>query len=208
MSRYPDHPDVQAAKGHPGKRRTKVEKQLADAESLASLMAAAPAAAADLLAPPLYLDIRFAPALAIWRDLAPRLSRINLLQPLDRHTFAMFCVYVGEWVAANEAIIHEGYSRLVKTTSGDRMPRLNPNVDRRDQAMKIVLELSKRFGLTTLDRATLLRFHAVLPAGLFDAKQPGQPRDDDRQNDPAPAQPDAIGAMDGFDSVPPDGLPN
>lgn len=215
MSRYPDPPDVQAAKGHPGKRRSKVEKQLDEAARLAKDMASAPSSGPDVLSPPAYLDNpAFAAALAVWNELAPRLSRMNMLQPMDRYSFAMLCVYIAEWVEATQDIAKQGYVKNVKTVSGDSMPRRNPNVHRRDVADKMILELSARYGVTASDRAKLLRQQSVLPAGLFDQRQGVQRAnadDDDAAETPAPkpapAQ-DVIGAMDGFDSLPPDGLPN
>lgn len=208
MGRRKDAPDVQAAKGYPSKRKASVDKQLARAAELATLMATAPAEPGDKFAPPLFLDKRFAAALAIWRDYAPRLVHFNLLHDLDRHTFALFCVYMGEWVAANEEILAKGYSVRVKTVSGSYMPRLNPNVGRRDEAAKQVLELSKRFGLTPLDRASLFRDKKDLPAGLFGASLPQPAASNAAAAPAAPPAPEAIGGMDGFDSAPPGVRPN
>jgi P27 family predicted phage terminase small subunit len=209
LSRYPDHPATQAAKGHPGKRRTRVERQLEEADRVAGMLAAAPPDPNQPLAPPAFLDARFAPALAVWNEYAPQLSRLNLLDTLDRLPFATFCVYMGEFVTANEAIARDGYSIKVKTVSGGMMPRKNPNVDRRDIAMDYILDFAERFGLTPLDRAKLFRDHAALPpeaaASLFHHKPLGPKAPEEAATS---AQPEAVGSMDAFDSAPPGHLPN
>jgi P27 family predicted phage terminase small subunit len=205
MGRRRESFDVQEAKGHPRKRLTKAERQRLQAEHLAGLLAAAPSEPGDLLAPPaLLVDPRLAPALAIWREYTPRLSRLNMFEPLDRQTFATFCVYYGEFIEAQKHILDHGYSREVKTVSGDKMQRVNPNVDRRDTALKIILELSKRFGLTPLDRYALTANQAAAlgigggGGGLFD--RPGEAGRPDRSE---AEKDDIVGSLDQFDSQPP-----
>jgi P27 family predicted phage terminase small subunit len=204
MGRRRDPADVQAAKGYPGKRRSKTERQIAEAEAIAALLASAPAESSDRLAPPALLtDPRCAPALAVWRDYTPKLAKLNLFGELDRHTFAIFCVYCAEFAAAQQDILEKGYSRNVKTVSGDLMPRVNPSVDRRDTAQKIILEMARRFGLTPLDQFALLGQQASMPSGgLFPAQPAQQPPSAD-----AAAKPDdhgeLIGVMGTLDSPPP-----
>ncbi len=206
MGRRKDAPEVQAAKGYPGKRKRATKAELAakkerDRAQLAESMAAAPDDPSDKFAPPRFLDERFGPALAIWRDYGPRLTRLNLVQDLDRYTFALFCIYMAEWVAANEEIERGGYSIRVKTVSGSYMPRLNPNVGRREEAAKQVLELSKRFGLTPIDRINLFKDKTGLPPGLFGNMGDASPKP--AAPAAAASRPDPIGAMDAFDSEPP-----
>lgn len=206
MARHKDPPELQAAKGYPAKRRSSVEKQIAQAEKLAALLAAAPAEPGDHLAPPALLaDPRCAPALAVWRDYTPRLAKMNLFGDLDRHTFAIFCVYCAEFAAAQQDILDHGYSRNVRTVSGDLMPRVNPAVDRRDTAQKIILEMARRYGLTPLDRLTLIGHQASagLPAGGLFQPVPASPESGAAQQPPRPPQQDLIGSLDGLDSLPP-----
>jgi P27 family predicted phage terminase small subunit len=205
MGRRRDSPDLQAAKGYPGKRRSKTERQIAEAEALAALLAAAPSESGDRLAPPVLLtDPRCAPALAVWRDYVPRLAKINLFGELDRHTFAIFCVYCAEFAAAQQDILERGYSRDVKTVSGDVMPRVNPSVDRRDTAQKIILEMAKRFGLTPLDKYALIGAQSANPGALFDppAQQPSR-QESSSPEPPATGHDDLIGLANRFDSAPP-----
>jgi P27 family predicted phage terminase small subunit len=215
MGRRPGNPDDQAAMGHPGKRRSKTEKAIAEAERQAKLLAL-PRADETSDSPPAYLtDPQMAPALAVWREYAPRLDQLHLLARLDRHTFALFCVYAGEFVVANEDVLVKGYSTRVKTVSGDHMLRENPSVSRRDLAAKMVLDLSSKFGLTPADRNKLLRdgamrfddetlFGRVLPQATAPAAEDGA------GSPPAAAVHDgsAIGSLANFDSAPPGAKPN
>lgn len=203
-----DPPQVEAAKGYPGRRKTKVDKAIERQRHLAELLAAAPGDGDGVLTPPRFLDQRFAAALAVWRDYVPRLAKIHLFEALDRYSFALFCVAVGEWLEANEDIAATGYSMKVRTVSGDYMPRENPSVSRREAASKIVFEMSKRFGLTPLDRANLYRSHAELPGrgGLFAGGGARPDADGPPASEPAaPAaeRDEAIGMLGRFDSPPP-----
>lgn len=196
-----DAPGLQSTLGHPGKRKSKVEKQLEEAARLAQLLSTAPGEENNPLAPPLFLDDRFAPALAVWKEYAPRLKNLNMLDPVYRHTFAAFCVWMGEFVIANEEVARHGYSVMVKTVSGDRMPRENPNVSRRETAMKFVMQLSEKFGFTPLDQHKLVREMSISPMGqgtLFGNHAGGDGDADDS----------AIGSMDDMDGPPPDVRPN
>lgn len=214
MGRRKGDPDDQAAMGHPGKRKTKTEKAILEAERQAKLLAL-PRADETSDSPPAYLeDPRLAPANAVWREYAPRLDKLHLLARLDKHTFALFCVYAGEFVVANEDVLIKGYSTRVKTVSGDYMLRENPSVSRRDFAAKMVLDLSGKFGLTPADRNKLLRDGAMRfdDETLFGRVLPSdQPEVTAAENVPAPAPSHgvaAIGSMSNFDSVPPGAKPN
>jgi P27 family predicted phage terminase small subunit len=198
MGRKADDPTTQAAKGFPSRRRSKTERAIAEAERLAKLLADAPADPVG--APSLLADARMAPALQVWKDYAPQLRNNNLLDATDRHTFAVFCVFMADFAAANEEILLKGYSVNVKTVSGDKMPRDNPAVSRREIAVKFILELSKRFGLTPLDRYQLMKdqAHQNAPGPLF------RPRPDETPDEaPAPADEDVVGLLSKLDSAPP-----
>lgn len=207
--------------GHPGKRKTKTEKAIAEAERQAELLAMPHASDETADAPPAYLiNPQMAPAMAVWREYAPRLDKLHLLARLDRHTFALFCVYAAEFVVANEDILVKGYSVMVKTVSGDKMPRENPSVGRRDHAAKMVLELSSKFGLTPSDRNKLLRegamqFDSETLFGRAAEISPTAPAPAAPSTDDAPAaivapshDSAAIGSLGQFDSLPPGAKPN
>lgn len=158
----------------PRKRRmTKAERIVAEATRLADLLAAAPATPGGPLAPPMFInDPRLAGAARVWNEYAPRLEKLGMLEGLDRHTFAVFCTYVAEFVQANEDVIVHGYSKSVRTISGDHMLRENPAVSRRAEAVKNILDLSRRFGFTPLDRSALLRVSQAGRLSLFEGNEP------------------------------------
>jgi P27 family predicted phage terminase small subunit len=110
----------------------------------------------------------------VWLDTIPLLAARGLIDALDKHALAMLCVYVGEFVAANEEVLRNGFTTRVKTVSGDYMLRENPAVSIRDTAQKVVLDISKRFGLTPLDRAYLTKVQkgADIEPNLFDHPAP------------------------------------
>lgn len=220
MGRHRDNPLDQAAKGFPSKRKSKTEKAIAEAERLAGLLVSVRSQTPSEGKPGYLLDARLKPASAMWDDYAPRLDRLDLLSQLDLHLFGMFCIYAAEFVAANEDVLVKGYSVLVKTISGDKMPRENPSVARRDYAAKMTLDLSSKFGLSPQDRHRLLAAGAMhfddetlfgrvvqrtAPAAGENASE-GAPA---AEPIPAPvAEGSAIGSLSAFDSVPPGMKPN
>jgi phage terminase small subunit len=158
------------------KRLTKAERAIAEAQRLARLLADAPPASAGALAPPaLIADPRLAAAHRFWIDHAEQLRGLGTLENLDRVTFAMFCVYVADFIAAEDDILAKGYSVKVKTISGDLMPRENPSVARRDHAAKMILEMSRLFGLSKIDRLNISKLArgSDLESTLFN--QPDRP---------------------------------
>lgn len=202
--RRPDPPGLQAAKGHPGKRRSKAAAQLENAQHVAALLAAAPAA--DPLTPPVLTDPRFAGALKIWSDLAPELVRTHRLPRESRLIFVQLCVYTAEWLEAELDIVANGYSQRVKTVAGGYMERQRPMVQRRERAFDNVLKLSERFGLTPHDLYTLFKDQAAAASnnpGLFDGEGQAPPAPQ------APAQPAGlVGAAARFRTEPPAAKPN
>ena len=140
------------------KKLTKGERAIANAARLARLLAAAPSDGDGVLAPPKFItDRRLAPALAFWREHAPQFVKLGTLEQPDRFAFAMLAIFAAEFVMAQDDILARGYSVNVKTVSGGLMPRESPSVGRRDFAAKMIIELSKSFGLTKLDRLNLGR---------------------------------------------------
>jgi P27 family predicted phage terminase small subunit len=222
MGRHPDNPLDQAAKGYPGKRKSKTERAIVEAERLAGLLVAERSDTPSDRKPGYLHDPRLKPASAVWDECAPRLDRLHLLSHNDLQLFGMFCIYAAEFVAANEDILTTGYSVRVKTVSGDKMPRENPSVARRDFAAKMMLDLSGKFGLSPQDRHRLLaagamhfdddtlfgravQRQAAAPAGADDTAE----RAPAEEPIPAPiAEGSAIGSLSAFDSPPPGTKPN
>lgn len=177
-----------------GKRPTSSEKVIAEADRLASLIADAPADQGVPLAPPAFIvGVKMRAAVAVWNRMVPLLSDRGLIDTIDRPMFAMFCVYAAEFVAANEDLLKNGLTKLVKTISGDAMLRENPAVSIRDHAAKICMDLSRRFGLSPLDRAYVLKVQKgadIAPPDLFDLPEP--PAVEARPVDPGTAEWNAL----------------
>lgn len=221
MGRRRNDPRDQQARGFPGRRKSKTQRELEKMEQAAAENAkllAATADPADLQALPLFIsDKRLAPAIEIWKQYAPRLDKLQLLTTLDRHTFAMFCIYAAEFVLANREILDRGYSLPVPTVAKDAkgrpgvMLRDNPAVGRRDFASKMMLDLAEKFGFTPLDRAKLIHSQAMRAdeETLFGRIRPAQvaPQQATTPADPQP-QRSAAGSGRGFDSPPPGARPN
>jgi P27 family predicted phage terminase small subunit len=143
------------------KRKTRLQRQIEDAEKLAALIAASPIEGEAIPAPPAFIrDLRLKPALTMWRELAPLLAQRKVLEDSDRYQLALLCFWYAEFIVAADDVLRRGYSVRVKTVSGDFMPRKNPAAGRRDHAVEKISELSARFGLTPLDRFRLERWRS------------------------------------------------
>jgi phage terminase small subunit len=164
------------------KRLTKELRAMAEAKRLAKLLAEAPPASPGALAPPaLIADPRLAPAYQFWKDHADKLSALGTLEHIDRFMFALYSIYVADFVLAERDILDRGYSVMVKTISGDRMPRENPSVGRRDFAMKMIIQMSAAFGLTKVDRLSISKLvrGTDMEGTLFDTPQKPKSESDD-----------------------------
>lgn len=213
MPRLPDPPGVQEAKGNPGRRLSAVKRRELEAQRIADLLTQSAHDPSDPLRAPEIIATgpTAAAAVAVWRDLAPKLAVTHRLQPQHRPVFAMFCVYFAEWVLANEEVAKRGHYQKVKTVVGGMMERTRPIVQIRDRAFGMVMQLSDRFGLTPSDEYALFKDQAVAAAqnpGLFD-RGGSKPRDrqEEEGDGSAAPQPGAglIGSMRQLDSEPPAG---
>lgn len=211
MGRRADDPAVQKAKGFPGKRNSKTERAIAEAERLAKLLADAPAGPDGVpMVPAMLRNPLLAAAAQVWTDHSAELQKYSLLEKLDRFIFGLFCIYAADFVIASEDILLKGYSVKVRTVSGDLMPRDNPSVGRRDTAAKMLLEMAKEYAMTPLSRLKLFKDQAGMPAGGLwpQGHHPQQPTAAEADKPLAPVEEDVIGSLDRFDSPPPGSRPN
>lgn len=179
MGRLPDRPETQKAKGGPGKRPAAYRRRKEQAERVAELLAAAPAGVGEPMAPPVLHDPMFAPALAIWKELAPELARTHRLPKDSRLIFVQLCVYTAEWFTSLVDVAENGADQRVKTVAGGYMERKRPVYDRRERAFDNVMKLSERFGLTPHDLYALFKDQAMAASqnpGLFDQAGPAAPQ--------------------------------
>lgn len=192
--RKPDSPELQAAKGYPGKRQSKIARQLAEAEARALMLAEAPRTSGEALAPPAFLlePARIA-ALTVWRHLARLLAARNFIEPEDRFALARYCAHYDLWLRAETEIDAIGITYKAKTHGGNFLYRENPAVGISFQASRILSDLERKFGLTERDRQELTR-----------NKFAASTRDPDHQAAlPGLDAPAESGALDALDSAPP-----
>lgn len=188
-ARGPRPDPAQAAKGFPGKRRSKAERAAVEAQRLAEMLA--PTGPADADVPPMLREAKYAPAAALWRRLAPELRRTHRL-PIESEFFLVqLCIYVQEWVSQTEDLHTKGFSQAIQTVAGGKMERRRPLIHDRQQAFQNCMELSARFGLTPTDMYSLFKGQAaVAPTrpDLFGGA---------RQTTPAPAPSEEVEAQTG-----------
>jgi P27 family predicted phage terminase small subunit len=171
VSRKPKRRTKIEPKRKRAKRQSATDRAIAEADKLVALIADAPIQPGVALAAPSFITgAKRKATWHIWKDTVALLADRKMLDALDKYVLAMFCVYVVEFVQANEQIQRDGFTTRVKTISGDHMLRENPAVSIRDTAAKIVLDISRREGFTQLDRAVLLRTQRsanIDPSDLF-----------------------------------------
>jgi P27 family predicted phage terminase small subunit len=186
MSRKPKRKAMIEPKRKRAKRRSAADRAIAEANALVALIADAPIQPGVALAAPSFITGPKRKATwHVWKDTIALLAERKMLDALDKYVLAMFCVYVVEFVQANEQIQRDGFTTRVKTISGDHMLRENPAVSIRDTAAKIVLDISRREGFTQLDRAVLLRTQRsadIDPADLFTPPAAGRDTTEDQDD--------------------------
>ncbi|MGE6693338.1 P27 family phage terminase small subunit [Sphingobium limneticum] len=211
--RKPD-PD-QEAKGFPNRRKSATKKREEEAERVAQLLVSS--TAGDAMHPPAMIDQGplYAGAVAVWKEMAPRLARTHRLPEQHRMIFAMFCVYYADWVSLNDQLKQEGMTQRVKTVAGGFMIRDHPAVRRRQECFDNVMSLSKQFGLTPHDEYDLFKNQASAAAmnpGLFGgalavpAQRRGEPEEPVAQDDQTGGL--RSGMLVDMDSPPPGQRPN
>ncbi|WP_340265420.1 P27 family phage terminase small subunit [Sphingobium mellinum] len=211
--RRPD-PD-QEAKGFPNRRKSATRKREEEAARVAQLLVAS--TSGDVLQPPALIDQGplYAGAVAVWREMAPRLARTHRLPEQHRMIFAMFCVYYADWVSLNDQLKQEGMTQRVKTVAGGFMIRDHPAVRRRQECFDNVMTLSRQFGLTPHDEYDLFKNQAGAAAtnpGLFGGALPvpaqRKAEGEVEAGEEAPASGPRVGILSGMDSPPPGQRPN
>ena len=205
MPRRADPPATQKAKGHPGKRKSQVQKREDEHERVAALLAEAPAGVDGL---PKILDQGplYAGAVAVWKQLAPKLRQTHRLADQHRLTFAIFCCNYADWIRLNEQLLKEGETQRVKTIAGGFMMRDHPAVKRRQEALDNVMKLSAKFGLTPADEYSLFKDQAIAAMtnpGLFGDNAKGSSVGNEKPTASADSEGSAIGSIAALNSDPP-----
>lgn len=202
-------PDLtQAAKGNPGRRRSKAEKDAEHAAKISAMLAPVDGAA-DL--PPMLQDAKYAAAAQVWRRLAPELKRTHRLPRESENYLVMLCIYAQEWVSTTDDLHTKGFSQSIKTVAGGRMERRRPMTLDRQQAYNNLMDLSAKFGLTPHDMYGLFkdqRLAVERNPDMFDAQRqdatPAAAPADETGASPA----SRVGSLSRHRSTPPGGRPN
>lgn len=206
MGRRKDDPLLQAAKGYPGRRRGKVEKEI---EAAAEAAAAQPATAADpfpipeeFLKAPVYWGV----AIKVWKEQAEVLRSAGRRRPGYRRALARYCMWSQFFFAAGEQLRKDlpkgGASIKVKKGDGEWVTRIHPNIDFMAKAETALRLLDAEFGFTPVRDQDLVRVESFnagqgkLPLGGAHPSQPARPAATGPIADP-------MDLMNGSDSPPP-----
>ena len=205
--RGPKPDPTQAAKGYPGRRRTKADLAAEESSRIAALLA--PIAPAVVDVPAMLQDPKYAPAAAVWRRIAPELRRTNRLTAADEFAFMQFCIYAQEWTAHTDDLHSKGFTQKIATVAGGKMERRRPSTFDRQQAFSNGAVLSAKFGLTPVDMYDLFkgqRAAAETNPGLFGKSEPGSPPPPKAEDQAPPAS--RVGSFGLHRSTPPGERPN
>jgi phage terminase small subunit len=118
----------------------------------------------SVVMPDFFADVQYAGAAAIWSHFEPLLQERNFWSSAFIVPFTGFCIYADEFLAADREVKAKGWGVEGKSTSGGNRFWRNPAVDVRDHAFNRVLDLSSRFGFTSIDLYKLEREAAAAGA--------------------------------------------
>ena len=151
---------IREAKGNPGKRGGNIP---ASAEAQPALKLAAPRKLTDA-------------GKVIWRDLAPKLLKINLLRETDLPSFTRYCDTLAEYWKVTRELRLKKYTYEAETTVGGKLLRLNPMFMVQSRLARQLDAIEDRFGLTPRARQEVLHRMAQTPLGLpFDKPAADKP---------------------------------
>ncbi|OMQ44937.1 P27 family phage terminase small subunit [Ensifer sp. 1H6] len=211
MGRRKDDPLLQAAKGFPGRRRGKVEKEI---EAAAEAAAAQPATAADPFPIPdefLKAPAYWAMAIKIWKEQSEVLRTAGRRRPGYRRALARYCIWSQLFIASSEQVRKQvpngGTTVKVKLGHGEFVYRTHPSIDFMAKAETALRLLDAEFGFTPVRDQDLVRVES------FNASQGKLPLGGAHPASPAaradrPPASDPMDLMNGSDSQPPGALPN
>jgi P27 family predicted phage terminase small subunit len=206
MARRKDDPELQRAKGFPGRRRTQVEREIQAAVASAE----EPTVNAYAL-PPLFTDApaHWRVAIKFWNELADVLRANGRLRPGYRAALARYCAMSQKWIEAMEQLRRDlpkgGVTVKVTKGDGNEVFRTHPSVD---YMAKVGVELrlmEHEFGFTPRSNTDMTRvetFNASQGKLPFDGMAPGQSQRS------AGAGEDPMALMNDADSPPPGSLAN
>ncbi|MBP1849683.1 P27 family phage terminase small subunit [Rhizobium halophytocola] len=210
MGRRKDDPLLQAAKGFPGRRKGKVEKEI---EAAAQAAEAMPATSDNPY--PLPAEFKRAPAywsraIQIWGETSEVLKSAGRRRPGYRNALTRYCIWTQLYLASAEQVRKQvpngGTTVKVKLGHGEYVYRTHPSIDFMAKAETALRLLDAEFGFTPMRDADLVKTESFnagqgrLPLG---GSATGQ-----KPEQPTAAGSDPMDLMNSADSPPPGALPN
>jgi P27 family predicted phage terminase small subunit len=104
----------------------------------------------------------------VWDQLQSGDTALRFIRESDVNAFGRYCVYLADWVAANEELVKDGAVYETSSAHVEKMKRINPWFIVRDRLEDNLQKLEPKFGLTPIDRQRLyaqLAAAAQLPPG-------------------------------------------
>ncbi|WP_100962622.1 P27 family phage terminase small subunit [Bosea sp. FBZP-16] len=211
MGRRKDAPAHQAAKGYPGRRKSREQKAAIELAAKAQQAADQVAGQRDPFAAPAMFrqaPAYYARALEVWNDTIRGLKLMGRLDSRYSPSIAIYCVAVQEWETACKHIRQHGFVQKVKRTTGDSWLRQNPMLDVRGAAESTIRDKAREFGLSPLFDQELLKVQsfnrsAGQQADLFGESDEGRPSETVPEAQRPQAE-DPHDLMNRADSPPPD----
>ena len=203
MGRRKDDPLLQAAKGYPSRRRSKVEKEIeavADAvEQAATTDDPFPLPAVFVNAPAYWKE-----AIKLWKEQSEILRASGRRRPGYRPALTRYCIWTQLYIAAAEQLRRDlpkgGLSVKVKKGDGETVIRAHPNIDFMAKAETVLRLLDAEFGFTPQRDADLVRVESFNAGqGKFNFSNPAS-----SPQQPVTTTEDPMDLMNGADSAPPD----
>lgn len=212
MGRRKDDPQLQQAKGFPGRRKRKVEQEL---EAIAQ---AAEKSGTDVDPFPVPVEFSKAPAywshaIRLWKELSDIMFKQGRRRPAYRGALARYCWWMQQFFDCADQLRKDlpkgGVTIKVKKGDGEFVYRTHPNIDFMAKAETALRLLDAEFGFTPMRDQDLIRTESFnagqgrLPLGG------AHPQSGAQRPPPAEeADVDPMGLMNGSDSPPPGTRPN
>lgn len=212
MGRRKDDPQLQQAKGFPGRRKRKVEQEL---EAIAQ---AAEKSGTDVDPFPVPAEFTKAPAywayaIRLWKELSHIMFKQGRRRPAYRGALARYCWWMQQFFDCADQLRKDlpkgGVTVKVKKGDGEIVYRTHPNIDFMAKAETALRLLDAEFGFTPMRDQDLIRTESFnagqgrLPLGGTHPQSGVQrPASDDNPDA------DPMGLMNGADSPPPGARPN
>lgn len=203
MGRRKDDPLLQAAKGYPGRRKSKVDNEIeaaVDAVETAATVDDPFPLPAIFLGAPAYWKM----AIKLWKEQSEILRASGRRRPGYRPALTRYCIWSQLFIAASEQLRKDlpkgGLSMRVKKGDGEMVTRAHPNVDFMARAETMLRLLDAEFGFTPQRDADLIRTESFNAGqGKFNFANPQQ-----SPQQPAETHDDPMDLMNGSDTAPAD----